>query len=74
MKSLEDKAKEYAVDLWGEGHENWEEKKQSEAEYVAIYRQALKDMMAQAEELQLPYIRMYKKIAEELGELKEGKK
>lgn len=32
-------------------------------------KQALKDMMERAEELQLPYLRMYKKIAEGL----EGK-
>ena len=62
--SLEDKAKEYARKV---------EDSFSTEHFESGYKQALKDMMERAEELQLPYIRMYKIIAEELGKLKEGK-
>ena len=75
--SLEDKAKEYV------NKQSWNDVPDSQNGEFAIgdirnfereaftegYKQALKDMIDRAEELQLPYLRMYKKIAEGL----EGK-
>lgn len=63
--SLEDKAKEYADKL--ASRENRAEWNAPYYAYLEGYKQALKDMIDRAEELQLPYLRMYKKIAEGLG-------
>lgn len=65
MKSLEDKAEEYADKL--ASRENRAEWNAPYYAYLEGYKQALKDMIDRAEELQLPYLRMYKKIAEGLG-------
>lgn len=68
--SLEDKAKEYAREIMGKdiiAARYGELKDAMIMDYKAGYRQALKDMIDRAEELQLPHIRMYKKIAEELS-------
>lgn len=66
-KSLEDKAKEYD---WLEDYKGQTFSEPFEAEKW-VYRRAIAELMERAEELQLPFLRMYKKIADDL--IKEGK-
>lgn len=71
-RSLEDKAKEWFREVSKATKEEYDsywipDKAFPTHAYESGYKQALKDMIDRAEELQLPYIRMYKKIAEELS-------